>query len=523
MKKKVCSILLSITVGSVLIAGCGSTSSNSASSTAPTADASDAEATETSETNIETTEAATDEEPYEVRMLVPIPNETPSDAAMTKVTQAINDLTIPALNMTLDFEVVPFSTYTDQVNLALSSGEKLDILAAPSAYCPTWVNSGYLNDMTELLDQYGQDILSSYASEAVATSPQVNGFIYGVPVHKEDCMQTTWFARTDLIEKYNIDTSQIHSIADIDKIYETVAAGEPGIWVEAVERDGRIKTVQYDGLGGTVHAVIVDPANNTKVQSLYETDGFKEWCEYHHKWFENGWINSGSASDTESYYSYIKSGQAFSFFSDYGHPLSEADQEKNCGGVDLTMVTLNPPIASTQSAAVFCYTIPSGSENPEKAMQMLNFLMTNTDAMNILNWGIEGEDYVINSDGLADYPEGKDASSVDYHLGAGWILPNQFKCTPWVTDGADIYQKVQDYNGTALESKAMGFTFDPINVTDQMAAVKNVSDQYYNALSCGAVDPDEYIPKMIEETNDAGMQDIVSEIQTQLDAFLAQK
>ena len=108
-------------------------------------------------------------------------------------------------------------------------------------------------------------------------------------------------------------------------------------------------------------------------------------------------------------------------------------------------------------------------------------------------------------------------------LGAGWILPNQFKCTPWVTDGADIYQKIQDYNGTAVESKAMGFTFDPINVTDQMAAVKNVSDQYYNALSCGAVDPDEYIPKMIEETNDAGMQDIVNEIQTQLDAFLAQK
>ena len=208
MKRKVCSILLSIAVGSVLVAGCGSTSSNSssASSTAPstgsaTTEASDAEASEATTTTTETTAAATDEEPYEVKMLVPIPNETPSEAAMTKVTQAINDLTLPALNMTLDFEVVPFSTYTDQVNLALSSGEKLDILAAPSAYCPTWVNSGYLNDMTELLDQYGQDILSSYASEAVATSPQVNGFIYGVPVHKEDCMQTTWFARTDLIEK----------------------------------------------------------------------------------------------------------------------------------------------------------------------------------------------------------------------------------------------------------------------------------------------------------------------------------
>ena len=154
---------------------------------------------------------------------------------------------------------------------------------------------------------------------------------------------------------------------------------------------------------------------------------------------------------------------------------------------------------------------------------MLNLLETDSDIMNLLNWGVEGEDYVVNSDGLLDYPEGKDASSVGYHLGAGWILPNQFICTPWAIDGADIYQKIVDYNNTAVVSKALGFTFDSEPVADEVAAVTNVRNKYYKALVVGAVDPDEYLPKLLEEMDDAGMQDIIAESQKQLDEFLASK
>ena len=93
---------------------------------------------------------------------------------------------------------------------------------------------------------------------------------------------------------------------------------------------------------------------------------------------------------------------------------------------------------------MFCYSIGAGSKDPAKAMTMLNEIMTSTELMNLLNWGVEGEDYVVNADGLLDFPEGKDASTVGYHLNAGWILPNQFKCTPWCTSPADIYDPRED-------------------------------------------------------------------------------
>lgn len=463
------------------------------------------------------------EDPYEVRMLIALPAASPNESEVNRVIEKINEITLKDLNMTLKLEIIPFSSYIEQIQLELSSGSDIDIFTSVSAYGPSWVNAGYLVDMKDLLDQYGQDILASYSSEELATAPNLNGYVFGVPVHKEISQQPTIFFRTDILEKYDLDVSNIKTMADIDALFEEVAAKEPDMWMLAADNLGSAKSIVNDPIGSTAVGAILDPANSTEVVNLFETDEFYEWCSYNHKWFENGWINSGAASDSESYYSYIKSGQAFPFFSDYGHPLSEADQETNCGGVDLTMVTLGEPYATTTTSAVFCYSISSGSEDPAKAMQMLNYIMSSKDVMNLLNWGVEGEDYVVNEDGLLDYPEGKDASTVGYHLGAGWILPNQFVCTPWMTDGADIYEKIIAYNDSSIISKAMGFTFDPAPVADEVAAITNVRAKYYKALIVGAVDPDEYIPIFNEELKEAGSEKVLEEVQRQLDEYLSNK
>ena len=62
-----------------------------------------------------------------------------------------------------------------------------------------------------------------------------------------------------------------------------------------------------------------------------------------------------------------------------------------------------------------------------------------------------------------------------------------------------------------------------LRTADEVAAVTNVRNKCYKALVVGAVDPDEYLPKLLEEMDDAGMQDIIAESQKQLDEFLASK
>ena len=525
MKKKI-SMLLCASMTALLLAGCGGKADSEPESKQGTQPSESViAAAPVEESSSQDTEGIDfSEDPYEVRMIITLPAASPSQNEIDRVIEKVNEITLKKLNMTLKLELVPYATYLEQIPLELSSGSDIDLLTAITGYAQSWVNTGYLVDMSDLLEQYGQGTLDSYASRDLALAANLNGFVFGVPVHKEVAQQATIFFRTDILDKYDIDVSNVKTLADVDKIYEEVAQKEPGMWMVAADNLGVGKTVVCDlSVGGTSMAALMDFENDTTVTNMLESDAFKEWCDYNHKWFEKGWINSGAASDTESYYSYITSGQAFSFFSDYGHPLSEADQENNCGGVDLTMVTMGEPYATTSTAAIFSYAISSGSKDPVKAMKMLNLIETDTEIMNLLNWGVEGEDYIVNEDGLLDYPEGKDASTVGYHLGAGWILPNQFVCTPWVTDGADVYDKVIEYNKTARISKALGFTFDPEPVADEIAATSNVRNKYYKALIVGAVDPDEYLPKMNEELKAAGMDTIIAESQKQLDAYLASK
>ena len=391
--KKLISILLALVMVLGLFAGCSGNAGND----------------KTANTDSQQTEGKngkSGEEPYEVRMIIALPATVPDQDDLDRVMAAINEITLPELNMTLKLEPLPFSVYNEQINLELSSGAKLDLATTVGVRAGTYVNSGYLVDLEPLLAEYGQDIVGTYVSEDLAKVCTNQGVLYGFPVHKEVSMQQTVFFRTDILEKHNIDVSNVKSFEDVDAIYEQVAALEPGMWMVAPEVGGLIKTAAIDPVGGdSTDVVIVDPANNSEVVNLIESDAFREWCDYAHKWYTKGWINPGAASDTESYYSYIASGQAFSFFSDYGHPLSESDQEANCSGVDLTMVTIAKPYSTTHSSAVFSYAIPAGSEKPEKAMQMLNFIMTDSRIMNLLNWGIEGEDYIVNEDGLLDYPE----------------------------------------------------------------------------------------------------------------------
>ena len=72
---------------------------------------------------------------------------------------------------------------------------------------------------------------------------------------------------------------------------------------------------------------------------------------------------------------------------------------------------------------------------------------------------------------------------------------------------------------TAKLSPIYGFDPDTTNVKTEQSAIGNVVSQYASGLLTGELDPEEYIPKMQEEMKDAGMDNFIAEVQTQLDAW----
>jgi putative aldouronate transport system substrate-binding protein len=87
----------------------------------------------------------------------------------------------------------------------------------------------------------------------------------------------------------------------------------------------------------------------------------------------------------------------------------------------------------------------------------------------------------------------------------------------------NIYDQYKAFNDSADRSAAFGFSFDSTSVKNELAALTNISDQYIGAINTGALDPDNIIPKFLEDQKAAGMEKVIAAKQTQLDAFVAAK
>ena len=184
-------------------------------------------------------------------------------------------------------------------------------------------------------------------------------------------------------------------------------------------------------------------------------------------------------------------------------------------------------LASTNNVSRATWTISSGCDNPEAAMKVLNELYTNADLSNLYMYGIEGTHYKVLEEGgatngqdIIDYADGVDVTTTTYRKSGTWLQPNQFIGHTWYPSAPDYWDATREFNDTALKSVAFGFTYDSINVTNEVTACTNVVNKYHKALLCGALNPDETLPQFNQELKDAGIDAIIAEKQKQLDAWL---
>ena len=169
------------------------------------------------------------------------------------------------------------------------------------------------------------------------------------------------------------------------------------------------------------------------------------------------------------------------------------------------------------------FSIAQNSENPEKTMQVLDYIYGSPEVMNLLNWGEEGTDYVMEdaASGIINYPEGITVDNVGYSLNLGWELPNQFIAHKWTGSDPQLWEKMEEFNDSAKDSKAVGFFFNSSGYENQIAALSNVVKQYSVSLNSGSADPEVYIPQFLEALEQAGIDELIAAKQEQFDAWLA--
>lgn len=463
------------------------------------------------------------DEPYTVTMV--LNGSTQPDEE--RIEQKINEILEPELNANLDIVVLPWASASQQLQLMLSGDEKIDVFYTQATNAVQYMNAGQIVDMSELIDKYGTNIKQIYG-EDIAKINQMEGFVYGVPNQIERGSIPAIFMRKDLVEKYNIDTTQIKEPKDLESVFETVKAGEPDMTMlySSSENDASAtRLFRGDTLSDNNYlGVLMDQTNSTKLENFFATDWFKDTTTMLHNWYQKGYISQDAGTNTENWRTVCKAGNLFSLFFSY-HPGTPVEFESSTG-YDFEIVPFyNEPIINSSSYNGVTFSIAQNSENPEKTMEVLDYIYGSSEIMNLLNWGEQDKDYVIEDadNGIINFPEGITSDNAGYNLNLGWELPNQFIAYKWTGSDPQLWEKMEEFNGSAKSSKAVGFLFDSSNCSSEIAALSNIVKQYSGALYSGSGDPDELIPELLEALDDAGINEVIQAKQEQLDAFLAAK
>lgn len=444
-----------------------------------------------------------------------------------RIEQKINEILEPELNANLDIVVLPWASATQQLQLMLSGDEKIDVFYTNATNAVQYMHTGQIMDMSDLVDTYGTNLKEIFGGD-VLHGNSIGDFLYGVPTQIERGSIPAIFMRKDLVEKYNIDTASIKEPKDLEPVFETVKAGEPDMTMLFSINEGDTPVTRLfrcDNLADSNYlGVLMDQENNTTIENFFATDWFKDTTTMLYDWYQKGYISQDAGTNTENWRTVCKAGNLFSLFFAY-HPGTPVEFQSSTGYEFEIVPFYDYPIMNCQSYNSVIFSVAQNSENPEKAMEVLDYIYGSADVMNLLNWGEEGVDYVYEDEenDIINYPEGVTTDTVGYSLNLGWELPNQFIAHKWSGSDPQLWEKMEEFNASAKRSKAIGFFFDSAEYESEVAALANVVKQYSGALYSGSGDPETYIPQFLDALEGAGIDKVIAAKQEQFDTWLAEQ
>lgn len=523
--KKLVAMLLTLCIVAATIMGCSGENNNSGSNN----NTPDNSANNSSNENQEDNQTpAEDEAPYEIVMEMLSPGMPQEDTAM--IEEAINEITLPAINATVKFREISIADHATQVGLIGTDNDRLDIIfVGYTTNMANLKNQGILLGLGDLLEQYAPEMLEK--AGILMQACYVDDDYYCVPGNYYPAEMMAVQADVQTWEEYGIELPEgaEYSYEYIDKLYDAIrATGYEGYLASAGDGIGIRLTGHYPeefgsgsvGDGGL--GILMDMDKDTQIINKYETDEFVQACLKQKELRDNGILVPDSLTNGLTVVDAMRSGQ----------------MPGNIGAVNATFIGNNEKITGRKmegyyfgKATLKGSSIPEyglgitvTSERPEKAMQLLNLIMTNAELANLMNYGIEGVHYEKVSEHIIRYPDGVDFSNIGYgmQICSYGDLADIYQREPFTEE---FYETLDNFSAdNAIVSNAFGYVFDTNPVKTQAAAVSAVIKEYLPTLSCGMVDDVEgRIEEFRAALKTAGVDEVIAENQRQFDEWRASK
>lgn len=508
MKKRALSVLLAVAMLlTVVLSGCGNPAP-AASSAAPAPAAPAASGSEAA--------PAPADNPFkdEVKLKWYTVAATPPDDAL-KVQTELNKYLKEKINATVDITFMSYADYNQKMPTVISSGEQYDICFTSGGDNPYVANvaNGAFVDLTPYMQTVGKEMYAA-VDPAFWKGISIDGKIYGVPTNKELPWAPVWTFSSELLEKYNITLPEnTNDIKALEPFFEAVHKGEPSLPTIGVNKNG-LRTVFDDQYDTHINALVplvtkLEGDDPYTVLNMCSEENLLEFALQMQDYYKKGYIQQDAP--TLAGVPVLK----FANPGDY-QPFAENIWARTFG-YPVTCVSRYDNIITTSSTIGALQAVSITSPNPERATAFLNLLNTDPYVKNLLTYGIEGVHYEKTGENSIKFLEGNKA-----YLIPGYTMGNMFIGYTVDPDPTEKWTAFQKFNAEATRAPLLGFNFNADKVKSEVAAIKVISQEYQPQIFTGAAkDMKATIAEYNKKLEAAGLAKIQTEMQTQIDAFVA--
>ena len=447
-------------------------------------------------------------------------------SATDEVWDAIADYTRDTLNCDYEIQFIAGSDYKDKLTVMAATGDVWDMNFDSNwtGITQMMAKDAYLN-LDELLPEYAPDLYAKYEETGVLASAKNKGHIVCLPWTQTMNNRPFFQWRGDLGEKAGIevDKDNFGTWEDIDKLVYQMHEAYPDRYVISKSQMISGGWAEVDADMG-LYINLSDP--ECKITPAEEIPDYVTAMEYAEKWQKDGIIWKDVLNDQTDRNALLNEGKIITRWGTHEFAHSKKNWVEDGAYWDFVEV-YKDDLYANRSPLANAMAISATSENPERTLMFLNQLETDQKLYDMVQYGIEGETYVLNGE-RAEYPEGMDGTNSNYMgWGGQWALwkPQYMRPTGGYTD--NFWEEEAEYAASSdknFYSPLEGFSFDATDVKTEVAQRNQIFGDAQKLLEVGlAGDTDTALEKIKTDSEGAGFQSVLDEYQRQIDEFLAAK
>lgn len=465
-----------------------------------------------------------DKEPYEVAIQMVVMPGT-EITCEKDIEEAINAITLPAINCTVDLQFIWISELQNTTNLAIAGNEKIDLVQVGTVQpLSSLVGADILYDMNtdDLLQKHGSALVSLYGN--LLSSGNINGRQLAIPAKQFNSVKKGFYYNKTIADRLEIVVPQEGKLRDFEKVlYQVKESGEDIMCYYVGSGDMNLMgwMVPYEAYGiQGAYGVVMDSFEDTTVENIYATSKYRNYVLRMYKWRQDGIIEK-DASDTVNGNEYQYTQRLFCGAGNYSPMQMNENQHIAAeNGFEYGYMTMGGVRITNSSVTETMWGIARNSERPDKAMDFLNFLYSNAEVANIMKYGLEGENYHF-VDGSEDIIERNDTYFPMFYVGG-----NQREMYFQEPAGEDFIEQCDAQENEAEISPLLGYIFDDTNFQTEAAVIGSVISEYTPILQNGLCESEEetleYLDEFLAALDAAGINEVIAANQMQLDAWLAE-